>query len=119
MKLTKIKLLSFELPLKKEFLNSQASYSLRRGYIVKLYLDDLCGCGEASPLKHFSYEHLTQILWAFEELKKVLEPNLEYSINELLNLFKVYTKNIPSLNFALDIALYDILSKKNIYSNLC
>ena len=94
------------------FKNSQNCYSSRSGHIIKFFFDDFCGYGEASPLPFFSKENEKQVEWAIEELKAALVINREYYVDELLDVFKVFSKDYPSLNFALDIALYDILSQK-------
>ena len=93
--------------------NSKKIYDNREGYVIKLYLDDYCGYGEASPLPLFSKESFDQVVWALEELKKALKKDFNYSNNELFDLFNIYTSKTPSLHFALDIALYDILSQKS------
>jgi len=98
--------------LAKVFKNSQNSYDLRSGFIIKFHFDDFCGYGEASPLPFFSNENMKQVEWAIEELKAVLVINHQYNVDELLNIFKVFSKDCPSLNFALDVALYDILSQR-------
>ena len=77
-----------------------------------MQIDDYFGYGEASPLPFFSIESSKIILWKFEELRISLIPGEHYDKEELLDLFHLFTKDSPSLNFGLDIALYDILSKK-------
>ena len=117
--LTKIKIFSYELPLVQSLKNSQGSYVSSKGYVIKLFIDDQCGCGEASPLFNFSKETLRQILWAFEELKTALEYNQEYSKEEFLEIFKIFSNHLPSLRFALDVALYDVLSQCQSMSLAC
>ena len=108
-----IQLHLYDLELKDELKNSQHSYLKRSGYIIKLFIDDAVGYGEAAPLKNFSKESLKEILWGFEELKSSLEKNQKYDKNDLLDLFNVYSFNLPSLNFGLDIALYDVMAQKH------
>jgi len=112
MKFIQLKTIRYKSKLNPPLKNSQNIYYERSGYIIKLYLDDYCGCGESAPLPHFSKENIKQVEWAIEELKSVLNVNENYSKNELFNLFKIFSENSPSLNFALDVALYDILSQK-------
>ena len=115
MKFIQLKTIKYKSELNPPLKNSQNIYYERSGFIIKFYLDDYCGYGEASPLTYFSIESLKEVEWSIEELKSALIVNENYTHEELLNLFKIFTKKCPSLNFALDISLYDILAqKKNI-----
>tara|TARA_B100000959_G_scaffold277918_1_gene335305 strand:- start:213 stop:1235 length:1023 start_codon:yes stop_codon:yes gene_type:complete len=115
MKFEKIKILRYAQKLKNQQNNFKYNYDIREGFIIKLYMQGFCGHGEAAPLPFFSNENLKEVEWAFEELKASLSNELKYDKDELLNLFELFTSKTPSLNFALDIALYDILSQiKNI-----
>jgi len=116
MKYKNISLVPYEFKLKSKLINSKNTYYYRSGFIIKLFINNYCGFGEASPLKYFSKENNKQVMSGFEELKNILVPNHQYNKNELIDLFNLYAKEIPSLNFALDIALYDMLSKKNCIS---
>tara|TARA_Y100000590_G_C15730105_1_gene1016651 strand:+ start:1714 stop:2733 length:1020 start_codon:yes stop_codon:yes gene_type:complete len=98
--------------LRKSFKNSQTTIFNRSGNIVKLFLDDMCGLGEASPLMPYSSESTVELSWAFEELKVALKNQSNYSKNDMFALFELYAKDYPSLHFALDCALYDILAQK-------
>ena len=113
MKFYKIEASRYDINLKAPFKNANTEYIDRTEYIIKLYIDDLCGCGEAAPLAFYSRESFNQIVWGFEELKNALCVNSNYTKDDLLDLFALYTNNFPSLNFALDISLYDILAQKN------
>ena len=113
MKFKSIDEIYFKIDLKSTHKNSKNKYTSREGYIIKLYLDTYCGLGESSPLMHFSNESFSDVVYALEELKHALIPNVSYDKPELLKLFNLFTKNVPSLNFALDMALFDIYSKKN------
>ena len=84
----------------------------KKGKEERFHFDDFFGYGEASPLPFFSNENMKQVERAIEELKAVLVINHQYNVDELLNIFKVFSKDCPSLNFALDVALYDILSQR-------
>ena len=105
MKYNRLETIRYKSELKSPLQNSRHTYSDRSGYVIKLYLDDYCGCGEASPLPQFSKESLKEIEWAIEELKVGLSSNENYKKEELLELFKIFTKKCPSLNFALDIVV--------------
>lgn len=102
----------YDVELIKPFKNAQTEIKQRSGSIIKLVLDGECGCGEAAPLSPYSKESLTEVSWAFEELKIALKHNSNYTFNDLLDLFELYAKDVPSLHFALDLSLYDILAKK-------
>jgi len=115
MQLEKIKISRYNRRLKNKQNNFKYIYEIREGFIIKLYIDGFCGCGEAAPLPFFSNENLKEVEWAFEELQAALTSKSEYNQDELLDLFELFTNKTPSLNFALDIALYDILSQmKNV-----
>jgi len=109
----KINIESCELNLKNKLINSKSTYTIRHCFIIILEIDDYVGYGEASPLPLFSNETSKEIAWKFEEIKASLLIGEGYDKEELLELFYLIAKDTPSLNFALDIALYDILSKKN------
>ena len=59
--------------------NSQNSYTERSGCIIKLYFNNYCGFGEASPLPFFSKENIKQVEWAIEELKSPSSSSKEAS----------------------------------------
>jgi len=103
---------SYAVDLIRPFKNSKTEILSRVGNIVQLYVDNQCGCGEAAPLSPYSKESLPEISWALEELKIALDNNSNYSKDDMLDLFELYSKGIPSLHFALDISLYDILAQK-------
>jgi len=110
-----IDLIAYDLELNTKLENSQLIYRVKKGYILKLYIDDCCGCGEVCLLENYSKENLKQIMWAFEEIKIIFISGENYSKEEFLNIFKIHSASMPSFNFALDIALYDILSQqKNV-----
>tara|TARA_Y100000994_G_C15697375_1_gene443833 strand:- start:1696 stop:2724 length:1029 start_codon:yes stop_codon:yes gene_type:complete len=107
----KIKIHSYETNLNSILSNSQHSYKKRNGYIVRLFLDDYVGFSEVAPLDMFSKENLKEVAWKFEEIKASLKEGVCYDSEELFDLFNLIASDIPSLNFALDIALLDIKSK--------
>ena len=108
----KIDIKRYELNLKNKLINSHAKYVNRVGFIIVLGIDEYIGYGEASPLPLFSKENHKEVSWKFEEIKASLSIGENYDKEDLLNLFNLIAKEVPSLNFALDIALYDILSQK-------
>ena len=108
----KIQFKRYDIDLIEALQNSQMTIAKRSGSIIKLFLDNNCGCGEAAPLAPYSNESLMEISWGLEELKGALSDNANYSENELFDLFELYSNKIPTLHFALDMALYDILATK-------
>ena len=107
----KIETIKYQTNLSSIFKNSQNTYTERSGYIIKIYFDNYCGCGEASPLPFFSKENIKEVEWKLEELKAGLIIGNNYSVEELYPLFEIFSKDCPSLKFALDIALSDIVSQ--------
>ena len=101
----------FKIKLNKPFKNSKMQYTERKGFFITLNLGNYRGRGEVSPLPGFSLESLDESLWAIEQLKNALKTGSNYEPSELLELFELFTSDTPCLNFALDIALYDILSQ--------
>ena len=102
----------YDIDLVKPFQNSKIKFLQRTGDVIQLFIDGECGCGEAAPLYPYSEESLSQLSWSFEELKIALKNDENYTKNDLLDLFELYAKRIPSLHFALDLSLYDILAQK-------
>tara|TARA_B100000029_G_scaffold306683_1_gene299487 strand:+ start:205 stop:1227 length:1023 start_codon:yes stop_codon:yes gene_type:complete len=90
--------------------NSSNKYTQSKGYMIKFYIENKCGCGEVVILNSFSKTTGKEVEWAFEELKLSLTVGDNYTKNDLLNLFTVYANKIPELHFGLDTALYDVLS---------
>jgi len=111
-----IDIIPYNLNLKRALTNSKRTYLTTSGFIIKLSLDNYVGFGEASPLKNFSKENLKQILWTFEEFKRGLVKKSNYDKDDFFNLIKIYTEEIPSLHFSLDMAFYDILSQESSVS---
>ena len=101
----------FKIKLSKPFKNSKMQYAERKGFFITLSLDNYKGRGEVAPLPGFSLESLDESLWTIEQLKNALKKGSNYEPSELLELFELFTSDTPCLNFALDIALYDILSQ--------
>ena len=82
MKYKNISLVPYEFKLKSKLINSKNTYYYRSGFIIKLFINNYCGFGEASPLKYFSKENNKQVMSGFEELKNILVPNHQYNKNE-------------------------------------
>jgi len=101
----------FKIKLDRPLKNSKRRYVNREGFFITLSLDTYKGLGEVAPLPGFSTESLDESLWAIEQLIKTLKKGSNYKSKELFELFKLFRNDTPCLNFALDIALCDILSQ--------
>ena len=101
----------FKIKLNNLFKNSKMQYTERKGFFITLSLGNYQGRGEVAPLPGFSLESLNECLWAIEQLKNALKKGSNYEPSELLDLFELFASDTPCLNFALDIALYDVLSQ--------
>ena len=97
MKFIQLKTIKYKSELNPPLKNSRNIYYERSGFIIKFYLDDYCGYGEAAPLTYFSIESLKEVEWSIEELKSALIVNENYTHEELLNLFKIFTKKITTI----------------------
>ena len=114
--INKINISPYNIRLKRPLSNSQNIYSDQSGYIITLIIDQYVGYGEVSLLKGFSKDGFKQVIWAFEEIKMSLIEDEEYHQNELFNIFEIAANKNPSLHFALDTALFDILSQMSSVS---
>ena len=97
----------------------------RDSWIIKITdIDGYVGYGEASPLPKFNDETFEESGYALEGFKLALkEVNDSIALDEMMILIRVHTLSTPSANFAIDTAIYDILSQKenlslNKYLNL-
>tara|TARA_B100000029_G_scaffold509358_1_gene598373 strand:+ start:1753 stop:2778 length:1026 start_codon:yes stop_codon:yes gene_type:complete len=95
--------------------SSNFTHNIRSSWIIKITDNHgFIGYGEASPLPQFNTESLEQSGYCLEGFKLALKDiNEDISLDELLILSNVHTLNVPSANFAIQTALYDLLSKKN------
>lgn len=90
-------------------------HSVRSSWIIQITdNDDFVGNGEASPLPIFNIESFEESGYCLEGFKLAVS-NIDTDINleELLILSDIHTINSPSACFAIQTALYDLLSKKN------
>ena len=113
MKIDHIRILPYELNLKKKYSNSRFTIHIRRGWILELGSDGIMGYGDASPLDGFSFESYDQSGYGLEGFKLSLKDIDDFDIKELLELANAHGELQPSVQFAIESAVYDLTSKIN------
>ena len=90
------------------------THNIRDSWILKIADNEgFVGYGEASPLPSFNIESFEEAGYCLEGFKLALSNiNDDISLDELIILSNVHSLNAPSANFAIQTALYDLLSKK-------
>ena len=88
----------------------------RDSWIIKITTDEgYIGYGEASPIPNFNDETFEASGYSLEGFKLAINGVGEIEIEEIMILIKAHTFEAPSANFAIETAIYDILSQqKNI-----
>lgn len=85
----------------------------RDSWIIKITTTDgLIGYGEASPIPIFNDETFDTTGYALEGFKLALNEECDIEIDEMMILIKAHTLEVPSASFAIETAIYDILSQK-------
>ena len=89
-------------------------FNIRNGWYMTIYSDELYGMGEASPIPYISLESHEEVGYALNGFKLAVE-GIDYKITleELLLLSEVHSFEIPSAQFAIESAIYDLFSKFN------
>ena len=95
MKIKKIYYQQYQIPLSKNFENSKNKYNNQKGVIVTIEANNFIGKGEAVILKGFTHYRLQEIIWSMESFLSAIEKT-----------------ETPTLQFAIETALYDIESQK-------
>ena len=95
--------------------SSSFMHDIRNSWIIKITDNDgFIGYGEASPLHEFNMESFEESGYCLEGFKlAVKDIDDEIDLDELMILSNVHTLNAPSATFAIQTALYDLLSKNN------
>ena len=95
--------------------SSNFTHNIRNSWIIKIEDNDgFIGYGEASPLPSFNRESFEEAGYCLEGFKLAIRDiNEPISIEESIILSNVHTLTAPSATFAIQTALYDLLSKKN------
>ena len=87
------------------------TYSHREGVWIQMKWDNFTGVGEASPLPGFSTETLKEVHYALEGFHQAINGE-DLDREELFLLIEIHSQNTPSVRFALETAIYDILAKE-------
>ena len=111
MKISHFKVTPFSIPFVKPLQTSGMTYTHREGVWIKLKCANFTGVGEASPLPGFSRETLKDVHYALEGFHQAIDGE-DFEMDELFSLIEVHSQNIPSVRFALETAIYDILAKE-------
>ena len=107
-----IKLNPYSIPFVKTFHTAGNSFEHREGVWVTVENESLVGIGEAAPLPGFSEENLQDVNYAIEGFKYAVQ-NEDIDLEELFTLIAIHSEGVPSVRFALETAIFDILSIKN------
>ena len=111
--LNSINISSYELNFRKQYINAKFKLSKRKGWTIQLSSNGFTGYGDCSPLEKFSIETLDQCAYALEGFKLSIDSNYDIDLDELLYLSKVHGEGVPSVQFAIDCAIYDLFSQLN------
>ena len=107
----KIKISPYQLLFKKEYKNAKFSIDRRDGWIIQIHSGGVVGYGDACPLDGFSIESHSQSGYGLEGFKLSLINNEDVELEELLHLSEAHGELQPSVEFALQSAIYDLASK--------
>ena len=120
MKISQFKVIPFTIPFVNPLQTSNTTYAHRDGVWLKMKWKNLSGFGEAAPLPGFSKENMNEVHYALEGFHQVIK-NEEMEEEELFKLVDVHSQNQPSVRFAIETAIYDLLSQdsgKSISKNI-
>ena len=112
MKIVQFKVQPFSIPFVKSLENSNMKYDNREGLWLKIESENFMGFGEAAPLPMFSKESLPEVYHVFEGFFHAVKDE-EIDEEELLLLTEVHCRESPSARFAVETAIYDILSRQS------
>ena len=114
----KIKIKPYQISFKKEYQNAKLSINQRKGWIIEIHSNGEIGYGDACPLDGFSVEGYSQSGYGLEGFKLSLRDINEIEFDELLSLSEAHGELQPSVEFAIQSAAYDLISKlENISLN--
>lgn len=114
MKIDSIYMEPFKTILIKSFKTANKKYNIRTGWYLKIESDNLVGIGEISPLNNFSPDYNLPIGEKINEIiDKIIIIMDDFSLDEYNHIIKNNLQNFPSVQFGFEIAIYDLLSKKN------
>tara|TARA_B110000263_G_C15300928_1_gene507939 strand:- start:1533 stop:2552 length:1020 start_codon:yes stop_codon:yes gene_type:complete len=111
MKIIDFKVIPFSIPFVKPLQTSAMTYTHREGVWVQIKSANFMGVGEASPLPGFSQETLKEVHYALEGFHQAIDGQ-DLDNEELFLLIEIHSQNTPSVRFALETPIYDILAKE-------
>ena len=101
----------YSIPFVKPLQTSGNNYTHRDGVWLNLKWKNYSGWGEAAPLTGFSEEVLKEVHYSLEGFHQAIDGEIVEK-DELFSLATVHTQGNPSACFAIETALYDLLSQK-------
>ena len=114
MKITDIQVERYEKSFISDVKLGKQYFKKRSGWYIKIYSNQYCGIGEAAPIPLISIEDYDTAGYALEGFKLALEGiDYDVQIEELLLLSKTHGFNVPSAEFAIEAAIYDLFSQAN------
>ena len=114
MKIKEIKIEEYQKTFISKVNFGQELHDIRKGWYIKIITDEVIGIGEAAPIPSISNECHSQAGYALDGFSLALKDiNYDVSIEELLMLSDIHTNQSPSAKFAIQTAIYDVLSKVN------
>ena len=110
MNITAFEVIPYNIPFVTPLQTAGNTYTHREGVWLQLKSGEFTGIGEAAPLEGFSKETIKEVHYALEGFHQAIEGE-SFDNDELFSLFEVHTEDTPSARFALESAVYDMLSK--------
>ena len=110
MNITAFEVIPYNIPFVTPLQTAGNTYTHREGVWLQLKSGELTGVGEAAPLEGFNPETLKEVHYALEGFHQAVDGE-DFEIDELFSMIEVHTEDTPSARFALESAVYDMLSK--------
>ena len=112
MKIDSIYIEPFKTTFLEPFQAANKKYNFRKGWYLKIQSEKIIGIGEISPLQNYSPDYKLPVEKKINELIKNIKLN-NNNIDKVKKLIKNSLKDFPSIQFGIETAIYDLLSKKN------
>ena len=109
----KVEVSPYVINFKQSYANSKISINTRRGWILKLFSNDMIGYGDASPLNQFSHESYSQAGYGLEGFRLSMQNIGNIDIEEIFQLANAHGESQPSVQCCIESAIFDLISKKN------
>jgi len=111
LKISHFSVTPYSIPFVKSLQTAGKIYTHREGVWLQLHWEDYTGLGEAAPLEGFSRENMKEVHCALERFHQAIDGE-SFDSDDLLSLVNIHTEGIPSARFALETAVFDILSQE-------